>query len=220
MSENNENPFENDEFPFEDFEEETAETESSDRASRSRSRSGNRNFWIALGILAAVFVVVVIILTIIAFVVVPQNRQARLEEAALINAHNTATAMAATEFALTQTKLAIPTATPIPTDTLEPSATPVVVMNTDTPVPSPTEEREVEAPVDDAGRTATVAALLTQAANGGTPVSTEQGGGPTPTALPQSGLVEDVGMPGLLGIGLLLIVVIFLVRRLRLSSSS
>lgn len=219
MTENSENPFENDEFPFEDFETETTETTSASRSPRQRPRGGNRNFWIALGILAAVFIVVVIILTVIAFVVVPQNRQARLEEAALINAHNTATAQAATEFALTQTELAIPTETPIPSPTPEPSQTPVVVVNTDTPIPSPTEP-EIGGPVDDPGRTATVAALLTQAAGGGTPVATEQGGaGPTSTALPQSGFAEDVGLPGLFGIALALIVVIFLVRRLRTSAS-
>jgi cytoskeletal protein RodZ len=221
MTENNENPFENDEFPFEDFEEETTDTTTTGGNPGSGGRKpGNRNFWVAMGILAAVFVVVVIVLTIIAFVVVPQNRQARLEEAALINAHNTSTAQSATEFAMTQAQLAIPTDTPIPTETMEPSPTPVVVMNTDTPVPSPTEEPEIGGAVDDPGRTATVAALLTQAAGGGTPVSTEEGAVATATALPQSGFAEDVGLPGLFGIALGLIIVIFLVRRLRTSGTS
>jgi LPXTG-motif cell wall-anchored protein len=61
--------------------------------------------------------------------------------------------------------------------------------------------------------TATVAALLTQAAAGKfTPT-------PTSSALPTTGFAEDVGVPGLFGIALVMILLIFLARRLRTASS-
>jgi LPXTG-motif cell wall-anchored protein len=64
-------------------------------------------------------------------------------------------------------------------------------------------------------RTATVAALLTQAAQAkltSTYLSTS-------TALPKTGFAEDVGFPSLMSVTLLLLVVIFLARRMRTSSA-
>jgi hypothetical protein len=58
-------------------------------------------------------------------------------------------------------------------------------------------------------RTATVAALLTQAAQQTATVL------PTATALPGTGFADEVGAPSLLALAALLILVIFLVRRLR-----
>jgi LPXTG-motif cell wall-anchored protein len=58
-------------------------------------------------------------------------------------------------------------------------------------------------------RTATVAALFTQAASTGIPRTA------TVTALPATGFADEAGVPGLLGLALVLIVVIFLARRLR-----
>jgi LPXTG-motif cell wall-anchored protein len=224
MTDNNENPLDNmdEEYPFEDFEAETTVSGGSESTPERRPRSGNRNFWVAVGILAAVFVVVVIILTVIAFIIVPQNRQAKLEEAALINAHNTATSQAATDLAALETERAKPTQTPIPSATTEPTATPVVVLPSETPIPpTDTAVPEIGGAVDDPARTATVAALLTQAASSGTQIATTTGGGAlTPTALPQTGLGDDTNWPMWVGLGLGLVVVIFLVRRLRLSISS
>ncbi len=223
MTDRNDNPFDSmdEEYPFEDFESETTAVSSTDStSSRPRTRSSNKNFWIAIGVLAVVFLLVVAVLVVVALNVIPKNQQARLEEAAVINAHNTATSQAATDYALVQAQQALVTETALPTETPEPSSTPVIVLATQTNAASPTEERrEVGGPVDDPGRTATVAALLTQAAGGGTAVATTAGG-LTPTALPQSGFVEDVGMPGLFGLAVALIVVIFLVRRLRAAGSS
>jgi len=223
MTDRNENPFDrmDEDYPFEDFEAETTAESDATPGRRAKKRTGNRNFWIAVGILAAVFVVVVIILTVITFVIVPQNQQARLEEAARINAHNTATAQAATDFAILQAEKEKATETQMPTDTLEPSSTPVVVFDTETPEPSPsaTDEGVIGGPADDDARTATVAALLTQAAGGGTQVSTVEGGAPTSTALPDSGLMEDIGLPALLGLAVIMVLVIVFARRLRLRAS-
>jgi LPXTG-motif cell wall-anchored protein len=77
------------------------------------------------------------------------------------------------------------------------SPTPLLAVPTDTPVPTTDP------------RTATVAALLTQAA------SAQLTPGPTTTALPSTGFADQVGIPGLVGMAILLIAVIFLARRLR-----
>jgi len=41
----------------------------------------------------------------------------------------------------------------------------------------------------------------------------------TATALPQTGFADEVGLPGLLGLALALVVVVFATRRIRLSIS-
>lgn len=83
------------------------------------------------------------------------------------------------------------TATVLPTDT------PVVAEATITPTETPNPA------------TATVGAAFTQIA-----ASTETII-PTSTALPNTGFADDVGLPGMFALALALIVVIFLVRRLR-----
>lgn len=99
----------------------------------------------------------------------------------------------------------------LPTATLPPTATPVVSVATATETPDPNATAGVGAL--DAGTpaaaTATVGAALTQAAIAQLTVI------PTSTLLPQTGLVEDVGIPGLVVMALAFMVVILLARRLR-----
>jgi len=64
-------------------------------------------------------------------------------------------------------------------------------------------------------RTATVSALLTQAAVARLTTT----GLPTSTALPATGFMDEMGVPGLLGMTILLVVVIFLVRRMRATTA-
>ena len=87
------------------------------------------------------------------------------------------------------------------TNTIPPTNTPVIAQATATASPTP----------DPA--TATVAAAFTQLA-----VST-QTIIPTSTALPNTGFVDEFGAPGLMLAAVALVVVIFLVRRLRSSPS-
>jgi LPXTG-motif cell wall-anchored protein len=63
-----------------------------------------------------------------------------------------------------------------------------------------------------ADRTATVAFLLTEAAVGRLTIT------PTASGLPSTGFADDMGVPGLVGLALVLIVVVFLARRLRTAS--
>lgn len=81
--------------------------------------------------------------------------------------------------------------------TVPPTDTPVVAEATITPTETPNPA------------TATVGAAFTQIA-----ASTETII-PTSTALPNTGFADDVGLPGMFALALALIVVIFLVRRLR-----
>jgi hypothetical protein len=87
------------------------------------------------------------------------------------------------------------------TNTVPPTNTPVIAEATATSSPTP------------APATVTVAAAFTQLA-----VST-QTIIPTSTALPNTGFADDLGAPGLMLVAIALIVVIFLVRRLRASPS-
>ncbi len=195
---------------FEEFEEEP-------QASPEPSKpGGNRNFILAIGILGAISLLTLIVLIVVGLVILPQRNAARLEQAAVINAGNTATAQAATQqaFAAQQTMSVVPTETMTASASPMPSSTPVVAFATETLAPpigglgTPLAQQDLSA------RTQTVAALLTQAA-GGTRTPT-----PSSTALPITGFADEVGLPALIGLAVLLIVVIFMVRRVRMSSGS
>ncbi len=102
--------------------------------------------------------------------------------------------------------------------TSTPSVTPTSAPKTPTPSPTlvlaPTDTPEMG---DDAGatvdpRTATVAALFTEQAEKDlttTPIS---------TGLPDTGFMDNVGVPGLVALAASLVLVIFLARRLRTGS--
>ena len=167
----------------------------------------NKTFILAIGILGGIFLITLVAIAIFALVVLPQNKARREAQAAQINANNTATVMAVTqEFAIQLTQSAKEIILPTATATLAPSATPVVVLATNTPLPQPS---------GDEAKTATIAALLTQASEAQQTITVM----PTSTALPTTGFADEVGLPGLLGLTVMFLVVIFLVRRLRMSSS-
>jgi hypothetical protein len=155
--------------------------------------SSNRTFLIAAGALG--FLVLVALLCLGAYVLFNFNSNQ--------NAEATAQALAAEQEAtiqvgLTQTAAAQElTQTAGVTNTVPPTNTPVIAQATATLSLTP----------DPA--TATVGAAFTQIA-----VST-QTVVVTSTALPATGFAEDVGLPGMFALALALVVVIFLVRRLR-----
>lgn len=191
---------------YTDFEEDGGDYSSS-------SGSGNRTFMLAIGILGGIFLIALIVLAVFALFIMPQRNAAQQEQAAQINAQNTATAFAVTEMALFQQQAMTTTAEALAT--VEPSPTSVVVFPTNTPGPELAADADSEGTQEPIGgdlfaRTQTVAALLTQAAGGGQT---------TTTALPTTGFADDVGLPGLLGLAILLIAVIVLARRLRVSTT-
>ncbi len=197
--------FTNDPNPFQDFgEEEFLPPEESIAPSGG---GGNRNFLIGIIIIAVVFVLAVGGLVAYVLLIQGPNRASQQATAAYIYAQNTQIVVEATNQAATAFALLTPSAT------LFMTSTPVLVQPTATATPEPTTPAVSE---EEAARTATVAAFLTQVASGGT------GGGegtvtPTTTALPNTGVMDEVGFPSLIGMALVLIAVIIFARRARLS---
>lgn len=157
--------------------------------------SSNRTFLIVAGILGGITVLALACIAIYAFFVLPRQRAGREAQIATLTAQANEVSQALTSTAIAAAFTPTPTKTQVPTATLiQPTRTPVLAIATNTTAPT----------VDP--RTATVAALLTEAA------STPQ---VTTTALPTTGFADQVGIPGLLGMAVLLVAVIFLARRLR-----
>jgi len=184
---------------FEDMEPEGQEFELEEQEAAPPEESSNRTFIIVAAILGGITLLALLCIAVYAFFILPSQRNQREKELADLNLQNTQVAQALTQTAAAKqiTPTRTPTAIP-PTATR--TATAVIAVPTNTVV------------VTMDPRTATVAALLTQAAQVTTAVT------PTPTGLPATGFAEDVGIPGMLGLALLLIVVFFLARRLRTAS--
>jgi hypothetical protein len=155
--------------------------------------SSNRTFLLAAGILGGL--VLLAICAVVGYILFTRSSNQQAQAVAL----QQATEQAATiQVGLTQTAaVQALTQTAAVTNTVPPSNTPVIAQATATSSPTP----------DPA--TATVAAAFTQIAASTQTVIV------TSTALPNTGFADDIGAPGLLMVAIALVVVIFLVRRLR-----
>lgn len=158
--------------------------------------SSNRTFLIVAGILGGL--VLLGLLCVAGYLIFSRSANQQADAVALQQATDQA---ATIQVGLTQTAViqAI-TQTAAVTNTIPPTNTPVIAQATATAVPT-------ENPA-----TATVAAAFTQIA-----ISTQTVIA-TSTALPNTGFADDIGAPGLLLMSIALVVVIFLVRRLRASA--
>ena len=177
--------------------------------------SSNRTFLIIAGVLGAIALLALLCIAIYALVLWPRTRSAQANQKATLEAQNTevaliiartstAAAQAAIEAAYTHT----PTATMPPSMfTGTPTQTPVVAMaTTTTPQYTATTGPEL----------ATATALhATLTANAILYASTLTARAFPSTAVPETGFADEVGLPVMLGLAVLLIVVIFLARRLR-----
>lgn len=164
--------------------------------------SSNRPFLIIL--LVGIAAIVLTLIFMIAYLVSrgQQNGSAEQTQNA-IYATNTVIAGSYTQTAIAQAWTSTPTATELPpTATLTPTS--VVALPTNTPTEA------AASPTTDP-RTATVQALLTLSA-ASTPFT------PTPTGLPDTGFMDNVGAMGLIVAAMVLLVVIILARRLRAAS--
>jgi hypothetical protein len=177
--------------------------------------SSNRPFLIVAGILGAFTLIALACIAAYALYYVPQQRAQQSTQIAQVNAQNTQVAESIIQTSIAEAFTSTPTVTPtqlpvLPTATV----TPVVVLPSATVASS-----EVAAGAPGAGaptqdpRTATVAALLTQAAG----VQQTSAPSATSTGLPTTGFADEVGLPGMIGLAALLIVVIVFARRLRTS---
>jgi hypothetical protein len=170
--------------------------------------AGNRTFIVSLGIVAIIFLISLVALAVVAAIILPQNRVKRENQQAVIYAMNTATAYAAT-----QENLVAPARLSSP---LPPTAVPEQPTNTSVAIVATAVPQAFALGGGLDGRTATVAALLTQAARSGVtaaPAATY----PVVYAsqLANAGFADEVGLPLLIGGAVVLVIVIILVRRLR-----
>jgi hypothetical protein len=162
------------------------------------SESSNRSFLIVAGILGALLLLSLICVAAYAFLILPSSKraQATANAAAIARATEAALSMQQTEIAQAYTPtptLVKATKTPLP-----PTNTAVVVIAT------------TSVPTNDP-RTATIAALMTQQQ-----AALQKTVLPTTTAsLPKGGFADEFGIPGLVGLAVVLVAVIFLARRLR-----
>jgi hypothetical protein len=174
------------------------------------SRGSNRTFLVVAGILGGILLIALLAIAGYAVVILPGRDTGQQTQVAAINATNTAVAEEARLTAIVMRGSITPTFTatlPPATETLTPVPT-----NTATPVLAPTNTPEPTSEGTADPATETVAALLTQQAGEETPI-------PTATALPDTGFADDFGVPGLLLVAGVLMVVIILSRRLRVSST-
>src|SRR5512141_927823 len=156
--------------------------------------SSNRTFLIAAGILGGIVLLSIACLAGYALLILPSQRNTQQQAATAPAVQNLQVAQALTA---TVVAASIPTATVTP----PPTQTPVVAQATATTIPATTTQDPA---------TATVAAALTQAA------LAQLTHVPTSTALPGTGFGDQYGAPGLVILGMALVGVIFLARRLRM----
>jgi len=153
--------------------------------------SSNRTFLVVAGILGGIVLLSVACLAGYALLILPSQRAGQQQAATAQAIQNAQVAQALTA---TSQALSFPTATITPL----PTQTPLIAQATATATVSTADPA-----------TATVAAALTQAA------LAQLTHVPTSTALPGTGIGDQYGAPGLVILGIALIGVIFLARRLR-----
>ena len=187
----------------------------------------NRSFFIAIGLIGTIFVIALIALLITLFIQAPQQASQTREQADRINAQNTAVAATATAdqlrvFQLQQTLDAAPKAPPPTATQPAVTGTSVLLVPTATSIPTATVSAQMATATALAATQAAVGTNVGGYPGATTPRTPGTPGTPgvTPTGLPTTGFADEVGLPALIGLAVLLIVVIFLVRRVRMSSSS
>ncbi len=156
--------------------------------------NNNRTFLIAAGILAGIVLISLACLVGYYFLNVLPNKG---------NAQANATAMAIQNAQVADALTSTSQALSFPTATITPTVTPLVAqpLASATLVPTSTQDPS----------TATVGAAFTQAA------LAQLTHVPTSTSLPGTGFADQYGAPGLVFMGMALIAVIFLARRLRIA---
>lgn len=196
---------------MEPFEEETPEPENGPE--EEPNKKGGKSFGLIVALIGLITLAVVVVGVVLLFFRMRGNTT--LEEAAQINAQNTMTVQAATQQAYENNLKLTPSATL--KGQVAATLTPVLVMPSNTPAVEKADTTIVAAGAEDP-RTATVAALLTQAVTLDPTAVYAATLAAQPTALPTTGFADQVGLPGLFGLGVLALIVIFVARRLRTSA--
>jgi cytoskeletal protein RodZ len=167
--------------------------------------NGNRNFLIIAGVLGGIMVLALLCIAGLAlFRYLPGQRSAQ-DANATNEVQATTIALSSSQTASVPTSTATSLPTAVPTNTRVPTNTPVIVLG---PTKSPTVDIAV----------ATRNALLTEVAKTLTPPTqpvSQATSQPTKTALPTTGIADELGTPGLITAAFVLVVIMFLMRRLR-----
>jgi hypothetical protein len=173
-------------------------------------RNGNRTFMIIAGILGGIMVLALLCVAGLALFKYLPGQQAAQSANATNEARATANAFASSQTAVAPPATATKPPVVIPTNTIVPTNTPVIAIG---PTKSPTLDVAM----------ATIYAMRTQNAQSSStpvvptsqPTSSQPTPRPTTTALPNTGIAEEMGTPGLITAAFVLVVIIFLMRRLR-----
>ncbi|MEN9564025.1 MAG: hypothetical protein RIR73_2269 [Chloroflexota bacterium] len=198
------------------FEESNFDDNGPDDGQLPEETNNNRTFLIAAGILGGIILIAVACLG--GIFLLNRNNTAQAEALSVAATQTAEAAFSGIGPALTATAEAAiqPTATLAPTET----AVVNVATVTATLDPNATPESAIAAAGEGtpaagtpAAATATVGAALTQAAIAQLTIV------PTTTALPNTGFMDEVGIPGLILMSLAFIIVILMARRLRFNPS-
>lgn len=179
------------------------ETETPETNETPPEGSSNRTFVIVAVSLGAIMLLTLACIAVFGLVYLPSSNKAKQTQNAQAYAQQTAMAVAAQQTMVAMNASPTFTATVPPTKAPPTPTTTRVVNKVATATPTSSQENAA---------TQTVAALYTKAALTQTALAL------SPTALPTGGFADEVGLPGLLAMGGVLIVVIFLARRLRTAS--
>ncbi len=203
-------------MPFDNADD--SETIANEDAAGGSPQPNNRMFLIIAGILGAIVILALICVVVYTMFLRPGQLKGQLAaQTSTAQAVSLANSVKNTEAADQATKAARPTNTPVPPTAAAPKETKAVVAAvTATPSSTPVIALAATATSNVAAAgtpnlTQTVAALITQGANAQKTTTAIA----TSTLLPKSGFAEDIGLPGLLGLAVVLVAVIFIARRLR-----
>ncbi len=206
-------PFPEDELPPDDmgFDEDEAKTFDGEEpfGEEPSGPTDNKTFIIAVAGLIGFLVLAMALMAAYAFFVLPSKKKAQATQVAQINAQNTAIAQGLTATAAAALWTATPTSTPISTPTPKPTNTAVAAAPA---TPTPVVVQASPTPVAAINATAFALTATSIAVTNAAAAANVQ-----PTSLAQTGFADQVGLPGLVAVAALLIIVIFLARRLRQS---
>jgi len=186
-----------------------------DEESTPPEESSNRTFLIIAGVLGFIALLALVCIAVYALVLLPRTRSAQSSQRATLDAQNTAVALiiektstAAAQEAIIAAYTRTPTQTEVPPPASATSSpTPVVAIPT-TAVVLPTDTPNAQ--------TATAQSLFaTLDANATRLASTFTARPSQATTIPSTGFADEVGLPAMLGMAILLVAIIFLARRLR-----
>jgi hypothetical protein len=185
-------------------------------------RNGNRTFLIIAGTLGGIMVLALLCIAGLALYRYLPSQQAAQVAKATQAAQDTVVALSASQTAALPTATATRRPTSTPTNTPKPTNTPVVVI---VPTKSPTMDVAVATRNALLTQTAvhSMATLTSAAPSSTTPINaTSVSPQPTSTlpratstALPGTGIADELGTPGLVAAAFALVLVIFIVRKLR-----